>query len=37
MNKVIPDPPHDPAKDRAAFNRAIDHYLPKASTQSTKT
>ena len=21
-------PPHDPVKDRAAFNRAIDHYLP---------
>ncbi|MBN2976055.1 DUF6124 family protein [Pseudomonas lactucae] len=28
MNKVLPDPPRDPAKDRAAFNRAIDHYLP---------
>ncbi|WP_395606605.1 hypothetical protein [Pseudomonas sp. B22129] len=28
MNKVVPDPPCDPAKDRAAFNRAIDHYLP---------
>ncbi|WP_347169175.1 hypothetical protein AAHI06_18075 [Pseudomonas salmasensis] len=28
MNKVLPDPPLDPAKDRAAFNRAIDHYLP---------
>ena len=28
MNKVVPDPPFDPAKDRAAFNRAIDHYLP---------
>lgn len=23
MNKVLPDPPLDPAKDRAAFNRAI--------------
>lgn len=28
MNKVVPDLPFDPAKDRAAFNRAIDHYLP---------
>ncbi|MCD7038430.1 MULTISPECIES: DUF6124 family protein [Pseudomonas fluorescens group] len=28
MNKVLPDPPHDQAKSRAAFNRAIDHYLP---------
>ncbi|MGY2271179.1 MULTISPECIES: DUF6124 family protein [Pseudomonas] len=28
MNKALPDPPCDPAKDRAAFNRAIDHYLP---------
>ncbi len=28
MNKVLPDPPIDPTKDRAAFNRAIDHYLP---------
>ena len=28
MNKAIPDPPLDPAKTRAAFNRAIDHYLP---------
>ena len=28
MNKVLPDSPLDPAKDRAAFNRAIDHYLP---------
>ncbi|WP_248732788.1 hypothetical protein [Pseudomonas sp. MWU13-2517] len=28
MNKVLPDPPLDPAKARAAFNRAIDHYLP---------
>ena len=29
MNKVLPDPPLDPAKDRAAFNRAIDRYLPR--------
>ena len=28
MNKVVPDPPRSSAKDRAAFNRAIDHYLP---------
>ena len=28
MNKAIPDPPLDPAKTRAAFNRAIDHYRP---------
>ena len=28
MTKALPDPPHDPTKDRAAFNRAIDHYLP---------
>ena len=28
INKVLPGPPLDPAKDRAAFNRAIDHYLP---------
>ncbi|MDF3243233.1 DUF6124 family protein [Pseudomonas veronii] len=28
MNKALPDPPIDPTKDRAAFNRAIDHYLP---------
>ncbi|MDD0977973.1 DUF6124 family protein [Pseudomonas shahriarae] len=28
MYKAVPDPPSDPAKDRAAFNRAIDHYLP---------
>ena len=33
MNKVLPDPPHDPAKDRAAFNRAIDHYLPPKGVQ----
>ena len=28
MNKVPPDSSIDPAKDRAAFNLAIDHYLP---------
>ncbi|ARB27431.1 hypothetical protein HX787_29040 [Pseudomonas tolaasii] len=28
MNKALPDPPCDPAKNRVAFNRAIDHYLP---------
>ncbi|QXI61414.1 hypothetical protein HU759_011885 [Pseudomonas sp. OE 28.3] len=28
MKKVVPDPPRNAAKDRAAFNRAIDHYLP---------
>ena len=28
MKKVVPDPPRNSAKDRAAFNRAIDHYLP---------
>ncbi len=28
MNKVVPDPPLSSAKTRAAFNRAIDHYLP---------
>ena len=28
MNKVLPNPPLDPANDRAAFNRGIDHYLP---------
>lgn len=35
MHKVVPDPPRDPAKDRAAFNRAIDHYLPTPDAQST--
>ena len=34
MNKVVPDPPIDPTKDRAAFNRAIDHYLPSQSVHS---
>ena len=28
MKKVVPDPPRNTTKDRAAFNRAIDHYLP---------
>ncbi|KAF1031798.1 MAG: hypothetical protein GAK37_00701 [Pseudomonas sp.] len=28
MNKIVPDPPENPAKDRAAFNRALEHYLP---------
>ena len=28
MKKVVPDPPRHCAKDRAAFDRAIDHYLP---------
>ena len=28
MKKVVPDPPRHSTKDRAAFNRAIDHYLP---------
>ncbi|MGY2166869.1 DUF6124 family protein, partial [Pseudomonas tolaasii] len=31
MNKPVPDPPLAPPKDRAAFNRAIDHYLPTQS------
>ncbi|MBI6633865.1 hypothetical protein YA0871_14450 [Pseudomonas paralactis] len=34
MNKVLPDPPFDPAKTRAAFNRAIDHYLPREGFHS---
>ncbi|OAE13282.1 hypothetical protein AZH11_07405 [Pseudomonas simiae] len=33
MNKVVPDPPRSSAKDRAAFNRAIDHYLPTQGVQ----
>lgn len=33
MNKVVPDPPLSSAKDRAAFNRAIDHYLPPQGVQ----
>ncbi|MFA7946156.1 DUF6124 family protein [Pseudomonas brenneri] len=34
MHKLVPDPPRDPAKDRAAFNRAIDHYLPTREVHS---
>jgi hypothetical protein len=33
MNKAVPDPPRSSAKDRAAFNRAIDHYLPTHGVQ----
>ena len=33
MKKVVPDPPRNAAKDRAAFNRAIDHYLPSKGVQ----
>ncbi|MFT0476553.1 hypothetical protein ACMSI6_21935 [Pseudomonas antarctica] len=33
MKKVVPDPPRNSAKDRAAFNRAIDHYLPTQGVQ----
>ncbi len=33
MKKVVPDPPRHCAKDRAAFNRAIDHYLPTQGVQ----
>ncbi|AUG07038.1 DUF6124 family protein [Pseudomonas sp. S09G 359] len=33
MNKAVPDPPRSSAKDRAAFNRAIDHYLPSHGVQ----
>ncbi|MCP2053644.1 UNVERIFIED_ORG: hypothetical protein J3D59_003504 [Pseudomonas fluorescens] len=33
MKKVVPDPPRNAAKDRAAFNRAIDHYLPSNGVQ----
>jgi len=32
MFKIVPDPPRDQAKDRAAFNRALDHYLPTCCT-----
>jgi len=28
MNKPVPDPPIDHFKNRAAFNRALEHYLP---------
>ena len=33
MKKTVPDPPRNAAKDRAAFNRAIDHYLPSKGVQ----
>ncbi|MDQ0704716.1 hypothetical protein QF043_003508 [Pseudomonas sp. W3I7] len=33
MKKVVPDPPRNATKDRAAFNRAIDHYLPSNGVQ----
>ena len=33
MKKVVPDPPSNCAKDRAAFNRALDHYLPPQGVQ----
>ena len=33
MKKVVPDPPRNAAKGRAAFNRAIDHYLPSNGVQ----
>ncbi len=33
MKKVVPDPPRNTIKDRAAFNRAIDHYLPTQGVQ----
>ena len=33
MKKVVPDPPRNCTKDRAAFNRAIDHYLPSKGVQ----
>ncbi|QHD07852.1 DUF6124 family protein [Pseudomonas sp. R76] len=36
MKKVTPNPPLNPAKDRAAFNRAIDHYLPSEGVHSVK-
>ena len=36
MYKAVPDPPSDPAKDRAAFNRAIDHYLPTQDAHSAR-
>lgn len=28
MHKPVPDPPSDLLNDRAAFNRALEHYLP---------
>ncbi|WP_448650526.1 DUF6124 family protein [Pseudomonas fluorescens] len=33
MKKVTPNPPPNSAKDRAAFNRAIDDYLPTQGAQ----
>ncbi|MGU3308997.1 DUF6124 family protein [Pseudomonas sp. M5A4_2d] len=33
MKKTVPDPPRHSTKDRAAFNRAIDHYLPTQGVQ----
>ncbi|MGX5797238.1 DUF6124 family protein, partial [Pseudomonas sp. E2-15] len=33
MKKIVPDPPRNATKDRAAFNRAIDHYLPTQGVQ----
>ncbi|MCP2052210.1 UNVERIFIED_ORG: hypothetical protein J3D59_002070 [Pseudomonas fluorescens] len=33
MKKTVPDPPRNSTKDRAAFNRAIDHYLPSKGVQ----
>ncbi|MBD8094814.1 hypothetical protein IFT48_32965 [Pseudomonas fluorescens] len=33
MKKTVPDPPRNATKDRAAFNRAIDHYLPSKGVQ----
>ena len=34
MKKVVPDPPRHSTKDRAAFNRALDHYLPTPGVHS---
>ena len=28
MHKIVPDPPCDLLNDRAAFSRALSHYLP---------
>ena len=33
MKKTVPDPPRHSTKDRAAFNRAIEHYLPTQGVQ----
>ncbi len=27
MHKIVPDPPTDLLNDRAAFNRALSHYI----------